>query len=82
MRSGRELTVQHDTQRAVHVHAAVVIDESQLAKTILNVTRERVVPIISASVSWLSLSTTGNVWPLPQLCAINSNKRASRFSLL
>ena len=44
-------------------------------------TRERVVPIISASVSWLILATSGSGFPsLPKFASSNSS-RASRFSL-
>ena len=44
-------------------------------------TRERVVPIISASVSWLIFATIGSGLPsLPKLASSNST-RASRFSV-
>ena len=44
-------------------------------------TRDRVVPIISASVSWLTFATTGSGLPsLPKL-ANKRRARAKRFSL-
>ena len=44
-------------------------------------TRERVVPIISARVSWLNFAMTGSVFPsLPKL-AISNRTRANLFSL-
>ncbi len=44
-------------------------------------TRERVVPTISASVSWLSLGTDISDTPSFPNCAISRRTRASRFSL-
>jgi hypothetical protein len=44
-------------------------------------TRERVVPIMSASVSWLILGMTASGLPSFPKWAINSSIRASRFSL-
>ena len=44
-------------------------------------TRERVVPIISASVSWLIFAMTSSGLPSFPKWAISNNARASRFSL-
>ena len=44
-------------------------------------TRERVVPIISASVSWLIFAITGSGFPSLPKFANSRSSRASRFSL-
>ena len=44
-------------------------------------TRDRVVPIISASVSWLILGITGSGVPALPKFANSKSRRASRFSL-
>ena len=58
-RSGRSV-VEHDVeQRAVDLQPAVVLDEAQLPELVHEeADRERVVPTISASVSWLIFGTT------------------------
>jgi len=44
-------------------------------------TLERVVPIISASVSWVILGITSSAFPYLPKFASNNSARASRFSL-
>jgi hypothetical protein len=44
-------------------------------------TRDLVVPIISASVSWLTLAITGSGLPSLPKFAINKSSLAKRFSL-
>jgi hypothetical protein len=44
-------------------------------------TRARVVPIIAASVSWLSFGMAASVLPSFSKWTINSSRRANRFSL-
>ena len=51
-------------QRAVHHHPPIVLDKAQLANLFIKrLTRDRVVPIISASVSWLIFGITGSGLP-------------------
>ena len=77
------LIVQHDVeQRTVDFEPAVVVNESQLPEPVHEkLTRDRVVPTISARVSWLIFGTT--VWGTPALpkWASRRRMRASRFSL-
>ena len=60
----------------------VVFDEAQFPEAIhKKLTRDRVVPIISANISWLILgSTVSGLLSLPN-CASNNRILASRFSL-
>ena len=64
------------------LQVSVVIDETQLAEFVLKkLTRERVVPIISARVVWLIFAKTGSGLPSFPKFAINSSSLAKRFSL-
>jgi len=73
---------QHDQQRIVDLQVAVVFDEPELPELVHKEAHgERVVPIISASTSWLILVVTGSARPsLPKL-ASRRRSRAKRFSL-
>jgi hypothetical protein len=57
--------VKDDIQkRAVNLQPAVVVDVAEFAEPVHEkVTRERVVPMISASFSWLSFAITGSGLP-------------------
>lgn len=68
-------------QRAVDLDLSVVADEAEFAELVMKkLTRDRVVPIISANVSWLILALIG--WGLPSLPKLASSRsRAKRFSL-
>jgi hypothetical protein len=75
--------MQNDIQQwAVDFDAAVVSNQTQFWNLFIKkLTRERVVPIISASVSWLTLAMIGSGRPsLPKL-ASRRRARARRFSL-
>jgi hypothetical protein len=63
-------------QRGVDFEVSVVADVAQLPKLFMKwLTRERVVPIICASVSWLTLAITGSGLPsLPKF----ANKQSPR----
>lgn len=55
----RKLVVEDDIQQAtVHALCAVIADDAHLSKIVhKKLTRDRVVPIISANVSWLILGS-------------------------
>jgi hypothetical protein len=76
------LIVQHDVQqRAVNLKMAIVVDETHFTEFVHEwLTRERVVPTIFASVSWLTLAMTFCGLPSFPKFANSSKARASRFS--
>ena len=61
---------------------AIVINEANWRNLFIKkLTRERVVPIISARVSWLILAISGSGFPSLPKFANSRRSRASRFSL-
>src|ERR1700678_1184537 len=80
----RESSVVQDDieQRRVNRQAAVALDETSLRNLFMKkLTLERVVPTISASVSWLILAITGSgLLSFPKLASSRST-RVNRFSL-
>ena len=72
---GTWLVGEYDTQeRAMDFQMPVVVNEAALRNLFMKwLTRERVVPIISASVSWLIFATRGSGRPsLPKLASSSS----------
>jgi hypothetical protein len=61
----------------VDFEVSVALDVAQLPLFMKWLTRERVVPIISASVSWLTLAMTGWCFPSMPKFANKSRARAS-----
>jgi hypothetical protein len=72
----------HVQQRAVDAQTAVVFDKPELAEFVhKKLTRDRVVPIIPAKVSWLTLGITASGLPSFPKLANSKRRRAKRFSL-
>jgi hypothetical protein len=76
------LVQNHVQQGTVDFNLAVVINKTQFPKSVHEkLTRDRVVPIISASVSWLIFAMIGSGRPSLPKFARSRRVRASRFSL-
>jgi hypothetical protein len=72
----------HVQQGTVDFNVAVVINKTQFSEFVHEkLTRDRVVPIISAKVSWLIFAMIGSGRPSLPKFARSRSMRASRFSV-